>query len=89
MIVRTFGEVEVDQGRAIVIRSVMPCTPWRSNVVGDLERVEHRGRTVEHLEQAVVRDHDRRCRTPPASAWTALLGLRAPPSFPLELETAS
>ena len=28
------------------------------HVVGDPERVDHRGRAVEHLEQPVVRDHD-------------------------------
>ena len=53
------GEVEVDQaGQRDQIADALHALA--QDVVGDLERVEHRGRLVEHLEQPVVRDHDRR-----------------------------
>ena len=54
------------------------------DVVGDLERVEHRRRFLEHLEQPVVRDDDRRVARG-AEVGCALLRLAAA-LRPLELE---
>jgi hypothetical protein len=48
-------EVEVDQP-GIVIRSQMPWHALAQDVVRDPERVEHRRRALEHLEQPVVRE---------------------------------
>ena len=53
------GEVEVDQaGHRDQVADALHALA--EDVVGDPERVDHRGRAVEHLEQAVVRDHDHR-----------------------------
>ena len=53
------GEVEVDQaGHRDQVADALHALP--EHVVGDLERVDHRRRAVEHLEQPVVRDHDHR-----------------------------
>ena len=50
-------EVEVDQaGHRDQVAD--PLDALAEHVVGDLEGVDHRRRAVEHLQQAVVRDHD-------------------------------
>ena len=77
------GEVEVDEARerdqvADALDSLA------EDVVGDAERVEHRRRAVEHLEEPVVRDHDRGVAGLPQRVH-ALLGLAATPRA-LELE---
>src|SRR6266511_916544 len=77
------GEVEIDQTReGDQVADALDALP--EDVVGDLERVEHRRRAVEHLEQAVVRDHDRRVALL-AQGVDAGFGLRAA-LRPLELE---
>ena len=68
------GEVEVDQaGKRDQVGD--PLDALAKDVVGDLERVEHRGRLVEHLEQPRVRDHDRGVAVP-AQLVDAGVGLR-------------
>ena len=53
------GEVEVDQpGHRDQVADTLDALA--QHVVGDLERIEHRRRAVQNLEEAVVRDHDRR-----------------------------
>ena len=55
------GEVEVDQaGHRDQVADALDALA--QHVVGDPERVEHRRRLVEHLEQPVVRDRRSRCR---------------------------
>ena len=43
-----------------MIRSVIPCTPLPEHVVGHPERVDDRRLLLDHLEEAVVLDHDQR-----------------------------
>ena len=77
------GEVEVDQaGVRDQVADALDAVA--QHVVGDPERVEHRGRLVEHLEQPVVRDHDQRVAGL-AQRRHAVVGLlRAPRALELE-----
>ncbi len=51
------GEVEVDEARHRD-QVADPLHALAEDVVGNPERVDHRRRPVEHLEESVVRDHD-------------------------------
>src|SRR5215207_6464313 len=71
------GEIQVDQaGHRDQVADALDALS--QDVVRDPESVEHRGRTVEHLEQTVVRDHDDRVAVR-AQLVDAALGLGASP----------
>ena len=77
------GEVEVDQAR-VRDQVADALDAVAQDVVGDAERVEHRGRLVEHLEQAVVRDDDQRVAGL-AQRSEAVVGLLARGAMPSNL----
>ena len=66
------GEVEVDEA-GTVIRSEMPCTPWRKDVVGQLECAQN-GCPFPPPQLSVVGNDDERVHFLP-QAFDALFGL--------------